>query len=306
MNVMVILALLGVIQGLTEFLPVSSSGHLVIAETLFHKWLGVEFPEGVMLEVMLHLGTVVAVCVCYRKKIRDLLLDPVIYSDREAAPKVEAVEWWKWIILATLATGIVVVPAKKYIEDTFENVHFVGGALIVTGLLVASTHWLARPSKAAKPDVLRMAMAASRYAESPQSKAKAPPIDWRLGMSWKTAVMIGLAQGLAALPGISRSGTTIATALLLGVAPSMAVSFSFLISIPAVLGAVTLKLLKTFMSHSGELGTMGWSPLLLGVVTACIVGMLAIQTMVKVVENRNMAWFALYLIPVGLMVMFWI
>ncbi len=209
------LQILAILQGLTEFLPVSSSGHLA----LLKQGLGLEFSgEGPLLELLLHGGTLGAVLVFYRKRIVQLLLG-LWRREKEA--------WrYAWLVfLCCVPAGLVYLAAHDFLEEAFQTPRVIGGLLLITGLILLSLKWL--PS-------------------SPQGTEGAP--------RWKQALGIGLAQACAILPGISRSGSTYTAARWLKVSSQEAFDFSFLVSIPLILASILLKTkdLLALTTTSGE------------------------------------------------------
>jgi undecaprenyl-diphosphatase len=193
--------LLALIQGLTEFLPVSSSGHLAAAQLV---WPNLAHP-GLTLEISLHLGTTVAVLLYYRRLILALLR-----PTEEAPASLEGLsrrDWWTYLILGSIPTAIIGFGAQELIRGAFEDLRAIALCLALTGAILMATRWL-------------------RAANRPLSASR--------------AIAIGTAQGAGVLPGISRSGITISLALMLGIPHRQAVTFSFLLSVPAVLGATLL------------------------------------------------------------------
>jgi undecaprenyl-diphosphatase len=240
--------ILGIIQGLTEWLPISSTGHLKLAE----YFLDLKAP--ILFDVILHLGTLIVVLFFFRKDIKNIL-SALAHLDF----KTENGKMIPLIIVGTIPTALIGIVLGDYIETTFENIQPIAIAFLVCGIMLYS-------SKAAK--------------EKTDS------------IGYLTALMIGTAQGIAIIPGISRSGTTIAVALLLGVKREKAFKFSFLLSIPAVLGALGLTVYKQF----DELATagLGWIEILAGMVLAMLVGYLALKLLWKILAKRKFHLFALY------------
>lgn len=244
---------LGVLQGATEFLPVSSSGHLVIGQTL----LGLEVP-GVFFEVAVHVATLISVVVVYRDRI-GRLVGGAVRGDPEA---------WRYlglIAVATVPAGLVGVGFEDRVAALFERPVVVGWALLVTGALL----WTSRRALARNPD-------------------RVP--------GWRDALLIGLAQSFALVPGISRSGTTVVAALWLRVEPREAAAFSFLMALPAIAGAAVLKAPELM---AGEAGLSAAS---LGVAfaAAAVTGVLAIRVFVALLQRYAFHRFALYCWAVGL------
>ncbi|MCH8990254.1 MAG: undecaprenyl-diphosphate phosphatase [Acidobacteria bacterium] len=245
---------LGVVQGLTEFLPVSSSGHLVVAEAL------VGFSSsGVMVEVVLHVATLLAVVLVYRNVLWDLTRGTVT-GDRKA---------WAYVGLLAVATvpaGLVGVLLKDFFERAFESLLLVGVNFLVTGSFLWSTRGRRQSATAEAPSAGR-------------------------------AVVIGIAQALAILPGISRSGATVSAAMWLGVDPVRAAEFSFLLAIPVIAGAAVLQL----PDLSGNVVAVGTGPLALGFLAALFAGVLAIRVFIAVLKQRAFHRFAPYCWTVGVL-----
>jgi len=242
---------LGLVQGLTEFLPVSSSGHLIVAQAL----LDVRVP-GVAFEVVVHLATLVSVLVAFRRRIGQLVAG-ALRGEKES---------WRYVGLLAVATVpavIVGLGLKDLVEGLFEAPVVAGVALLVTGTFL----WTAKPALARNP---------------------------RSAPGWKAALVMGLAQALAIIPGISRSGSTVVAGLWLGVDAEEAAAFSFLMAVPAILGAAVLELPD--LAHGGGPGT--W-PLLAGGAVAAVAGVLAIWTFVKMLERKSFHRFGPYCWAVG-------
>lgn len=251
---------LGVVQGLTEFLPVSSSGHLVMAQT----FLGVP-AAGVFLEVVLHVGTLISVMVVYRAKLWQLLLGTA-RRDRDE------LRYVGMLILATLPVVFIGLFFRDAIESAFDTPYVTGFMLLVTGLILFSTTWAVRGRPRDEPDPVA-------------PSADAPGAGQSIAM--------GFAQCLALLPGISRSGSTIAAGLWLGLKGERAAEFSFLMSLPAIAGAAILQ-----VPDIGEATLDG--PLLAGFIAALVSGIAAIKSLVWLVRRQGFHHFAWYVWAVGL------
>ncbi|NMB45890.1 MAG: undecaprenyl-diphosphate phosphatase [Firmicutes bacterium] len=258
---------LGIVQGLTEFLPVSSSGHLVLLGQLF----GLEEPD-LTFDVMVHLGTLIAVVVALRGEI-GLLLQGLRPMDMEQGPAASRVKAGRRLILllviGTLPAAVVGLIAKDFIEQLFGSVAFVGVALLITGSLL----WWAE----------------GRH-DGGRTLEEMKPQD---------ALHIGTMQILALAPGISRSGTTISGGLVRGLTRSEAARFSFLLSIPVIAGAVLLQIDDLFAAFAG--GT--WVPLVAGTVAAALSGFVAIEGLLKLIRHHSLRVFSYYTWAVGLMVL---
>ena len=263
--------LLGIIQGLTEFLPVSSSGHLVLGKTL----LGIP-EQGITFEVFVHFGTLLAVVTVFRKDI--LLLIQTFFSLFKRSYYSESfsnrykndinLRLLIFIIIATLPAVFIGLLFKEPIENAFNNPHLVCIMLIVTASILSLTYF-------------------SRQTNKP------------LGL-WNTIIM-GIAQAFAILPGISRSGSTISAGLFLKVSGNEAARFSFLLAVPAIFGATLLQIGDLVLSG---MNTEFILVLLVGTVAAYVSGYLAIETLLGVVRRGKLYWFAPYCFIIGLMGLF--
>lgn len=253
--------LLGVIQGLTEFLPVSSSGHLVLGQRL----LGLGQPE-LLFDVAVHVGTLLAVVVFFRRDLY-LMLKGLRPGDGEA----KAGRRLLWLVIAgSVPTALMGFLLKDSFERMFGSVFAVGVALILTGVFLALT---------------RLAPAGTRGIG-------------RMGTG--RALLVGLAQGLAITPGISRSGATISAGLFLGLERDLAARFSFVLSIPAILGALLLQ-----VSEIEPGASLALSPLLIGALSAALVGYLALKLLIRLLEKGRLHWFAPYCWGLGVLALIW-
>ena len=260
--------LLGLIQGVAEFLPISSSGHLAIAQNLLN--LQAEIPA--FFDVLLHLGTLLAVFVAYWQDIKDMVVeffcgigDLVHHSTPTPGPPARRLILL--IILGTLPL-FAVLPIKDKVQGLSDNMIFIGAALIVTGFLLFAS------------DMMRKGRKTERNA------------------TWLDVLIVGAGQAIATMPGISRSGMTISAGCFTGFERKFAVRFSFLLSIPAVLGANILSLKDAF-----EAGIV-WSEVpvyLVGVVTAAVVGYLCIRLLRMIADKGRFGAFAYYCWAVGLL-----
>lgn len=249
---------LGVVQGLTEFLPVSSSGHLVVAE----RALGVA-RQGVVVEVALHVATLGAVLLVYRRRIWGLLAGLTRNDGRS----------WRYLALlavATLPAGLAGVMLGDWFQRAFDSLAIVGVDFLLTGAILWSTRSPAARATGSEP-------------------------------SWRGAGGIGLAQAFAILPGISRSGSTVAAALWAGVRPTQAAEFSFLMSIPVIAGAAVLELPKL----GNETAGVGAGPLAVSFVAALLAGVGAIKLLVRLLERGAFHRFAPYCWVLGAATLAW-
>ena len=265
--------LLGLIQGLTEFLPISSSGHLAIAAH-FMGQAGIGEPPP-FFDVLLHLGTLVAVFVAYWKDIREMVVE-LIDGIRDLArgttpnPIPPARRLILLIIVATLPL-FAVLPVKDLVEGLSGNIYFVAGALVVTGFLLFASDRVRKGRKTEKSATLR------------------------------DVFLVGVAQAIATCPGISRSGTTITAGCFVGFDRKFAVRFSFLMSIPAVLGANILTL-KDAITEGGIV-VSDIPVYLVGVAVAAVVGYACIRLLKMIADKGKFGWFAYYCWAAGLIVL---
>lgn len=263
--------LLGILQGLTEFLPISSSGHLVLAQT----FLGLKEPL-VFFDVMLHVGTLAAVLVVYRDAIWKLTtggLSTLTNTQfwRQPASTFNTSTELRFIgliLLGSIPTGLIAVLFKTELESFFHEVRLVSVMLILTGVVL---------------QLPRLRKQEADNADTPTGKLRA----WH-------APLIGIAQGCAITPGISRSGTTISLALFLGIPAKTAAEYSFLLSIPAILGAVVLKV------RDIEETTIPFYIVGAGMLAAFIVGYIALRLLLVVLNRGKFSLFSYYCIALGL------
>lgn len=267
--------LLGLVQGLTEFLPVSSSGHLMIAREL----LGIELPSDdvfLSFEVMVHAATVLATIVVFRKQIWYLLkgLFAFKYNDET--------DYILKIALSMIPVFIVGMFFKDAVTSLFEGLTVVGCALLLTSALLFVS------------DVLSQRKA--------KSKAETAGAEARNGITWWQAFVVGLAQAVAVIPGLSRSGTTIATGLISGVRRDVMAQFSFLMVLVPILGESFLELIGGgFVESAASIGGLS---LTLGFIAAFISGLFACKVMIALVKKASLKWFALYCAIAALLVLF--
>ncbi len=252
--------ILGLVQGLTEFLPISSSGHLVLAK---HFLGGVRQP-GILFEVLLHLGTLVAVLLYFKKDIISILQALLPSSGNNDKNIIYRRKLALGVVIGTIPTVIIALLFKDFFESIFNSVKIVSMMLIVTGILLYLS---------------------DRFSEGKKS-----------GVPIKDAIIIGIVQGMAIIPGISRSGSTIATGIFRGVKSENAARFSFLLSIPAILGAVVLKL-----SETGNFPAEDIFPYLIGVATAAVSGFLSIKVLMRIVSGKKLRFFAYYCWAIGIL-----
>ena len=267
--------ILGIIQGLTEFLPVSSSGHLV----LLQQFLGLKEAE-LFFDVCVHLGTLVAVLIVFRTDVKNIImallrllalagqkdrLQSVIESDPELKMAL-------LIVIGSIPTALLGLAFRGIADQLFASVFIAGLMLMVTGSLLWLTRWRTKRSQ---------------------------PLD-RNRLTPKNAFLIGIVQGLAIIPGISRSGSTISIGLLLGINRELAARYSFLLSIPAIVGAGLLSLKDALSGTDLDLRIP-----LVGALTAAIVGYAALRALLQVVKKGGLHLFAPYCWLIGIVAVIW-
>ncbi len=266
---------IGIVQGLTEFLPISSSAHLVI----FQKMLGFN-PPGLSFEIMVHVGTLAAVLLVFAEEVYSMLRS--VFEDiREIASRRARLNVLLhnpdsrlavMVAIGSVPAAIVGITAKHVIEELFASVTAVGVFLLVTGTVL----YVTRLKTAGRVDILRIS----------------PPL----------ALLIGCAQALALAPGISRSGMTISAGLLAGMKRDDAARFSFLLSIPAVSGAALVDVLESLGAHNGGIP---FSVLIAGALAAAFSGYFAIRGLLRMVAHGRVYIFAYYTWMLGVLVIIW-
>lgn len=261
--------LLGLIQGLTEFLPVSSSGHLEIGKVL----LGVETTDDLLFTTMVHAATVLSTIVVFRQQIWDLLkglftgLKDLKIENRSLVCN-DQTDYLLKMVVSMIPVFIVGVFFKDAVESLFGSITVVGFALVATAALLFFSDMVSRPRRSApvRENV------------------------YRNGISYWQAFAVGFGQALAVIPGLSRSGTTISTGLICGVRREVMAQFSFLMVLVPILGETFLELV------GGEFGasSVGALPLFLGFISAFVSGLFACKVMIALVKKARLSWFALY------------
>ncbi|HPU22105.1 MAG TPA: undecaprenyl-diphosphate phosphatase [Thermoclostridium caenicola] len=246
---------LGIVQGLTEFLPVSSSGHLVLFQQLF----GIEGEMVVTFDVALHVGTLLAVFVVYWKRILEMIRHP--FSKLPV-----------FLVLGTIPTVIIALLFKDAIEGYYASGSLLGPGFVFTGLILIGAEKIGNGRK----DLENMKLVDS--------------------------LLIGAGQGLALMPGVSRSGMTITTGLALGLDRGFAADYAFLLSIPAILGGALLDVLDVVRGDTTAVASIGILPLVVGVAVAAVTGFLAIKVMLAAVKKMKLKYFAWYVMALGILI----
>lgn len=262
--------ILGIVQGLTEFLPVSSSGHLAIVQ----RWMDLppESPGMLLFDVLAHLATLIAVLAVFagpiKRFLRRLTLELTGGSERAFAKPV-----CFHVIVATIVTAGIALPFQSEFEAMFDQPRAIGVFLIFTGIILAGQWLVARGRRG-----------------------------WR-DLRWWHAGVVGLAQAAAILPGISRSGATICAASWCGLRRRWAAQFSFLIAVPAIAGAAAKKLIDTMQLTPAEWEPIRLGPILVGSFVAGIVGALALLMLLSIVRRGRLYWFSAYCWVLGVLVL---
>jgi len=256
--------ILGLIQGMTEFLPVSSSGHLVLGQSL----LNIRNTEMLAFDVYAHFGTLISVCIIFRKEIARILVGlwNAIRTGtlKSAYESDEYVRLGLAILIGSVPAAVIGLKYHDQIVEAFHDPKLVAVNLVITGLILFLTRF-------------------SRPAEGK-----------RMGLL--IGFIIGIAQSVAILPGISRSGLTISAGLYLRLSPGLAAKFSFLLSIPVIAGAALLET-NNVVRQGAE---VGFAPFVVGVVAAALTGYIAIKILLRIIERGQFSWFALYCFAVGI------
>lgn len=263
--------LMGIVQGLSEFLPISSSAHLVFTSNFYKVFTGADISQAssqeVFFDIMLHLGTLIAVLIFFRKDLAEILIAmkrAIVtrnFSDKNTRIGL-------FILLGTLITILVAYPLYEIAERLVFLPSIVGLLLIATGFVLFLSEWLTK--RAAKKETIDR----------------------------KIAILMSIAQGLAALPGFSRSGLTIATGLFCGVDRTTAAKFSFLLSIPIIIGA---SLVYPYLTLDlSEVLTYNWGEIIIGTLVSGIVGYLCIKYFLKFLSKFSLNIFGIYCIITGI------
>ena len=264
--------LMGIVQGLSEFLPISSSAHLVFTSNFYKVFKGIEIVQEsnqeIFLDIMLHLGTLIAVLIFFRKEIMEII-KALYYGLKNKEYGSKDFKTGFYIMLGTVITVLIAFPLNEVAEFLVFKPAIVGGLLIFTGCLLLFSEWWGKRVKDKKDITL------------------------------KSSILIAIAQGLAALPGFSRSGLTIATGLLNGQDRKTAAEYSFLLSIPIILGAsMVYPLIKIDFA---EVVTYNWTAIIVGTIVSGIVGYLCIKYFLKFVSRFSLGIFGYYCLIMGVL-----
>lgn len=264
---------LGLVQGLTEFLPISSSGHLVITQRIFG--LKGDAPAMLLFDAMAHLGTLLAVMLVFAPTFRDYL--GRLLRESRGGYAGRRTGWWITLlgISACVPTAIIGFGFKDKFEQAFDNLLSTSIGLAMTGALLFATRFVPRPTRG-----------------------------WRrIGIG--RAVLVGIAQGAAILPGISRSGSTICVALFCGFKRTWAAQFSFFIAAPVIFGAGLIKLKETLELSTQAMEVVPWAAVLAGTGVAFVSGMVALKVLIGLVIRDKIQHFAWYCWVLSVVVLVW-
>ena len=260
--------ILGLVQGLAEFLPISSSGHLA----LLQQWFGIEEDKVLLFAVLLHVGTLVSVFIVYWKDIWELIVELCLTIKDIFTGKGLRIEerpvrkLGVMIIVATIPTGIIGILFNDLFDSLYTSVLPIGIGLIITGFLLTLAEKMGSSKRGIKQ------------------------------MNYRNAIFIGIVQGIAICPGISRSGSTLFGSLVCNLNREFAVKYVFLISIPSILGSAVLEA-PAALEAGFDMAQLG--PVLVGMIVAAVSGLVAIKTMIKVVSNKKLNYFSYYVWLLG-------
>ncbi len=266
--------ILGIIEGITEWLPISSTGHLIIADEFIKLGMTDEFME--MFNVVIQLGAILAVVVIFWNKMWPFTADKTkgynYITKGNGLIKKDVMDMWFKVIAAMLPAAIVGIPFDNYFEKHFHNWQVVSAALIAYGVLFIVIEKI--------------------------NKNRKPKVNSIPELSYKTALLIGCFQALSLIPGTSRSGSTILGAMILGVSRVAGAEFSFFLAVPVMFGASLIKLLKFGFTFTG----MELAVLAVGMLTSFIVSVIAIKFLISYVHRHDFSLFGYYRIALGVIV----
>lgn len=263
--------ILGLVQGLAEFLPISSSGHLALLQQFF----GIKEDNVLLFAVLLHVGTLISVFIVYWKDIWELIVELFLTIkdiftgkglrlDERPVRKLGVM-----IIVATIPTGLIGILFNDFFDGLYNSIVPIGAGLLVTGCLLVIAERMGTSNRGIKE------------------------------MNFRNAIFVGVVQGIAICPGISRSGSTLFGSLLCNLDRTFAVKFVFLISIPSILGSAVMEAPDAIAAgmNMSDLG-----PIIVGMIVAAVSGLVAIKTMIKVVSNKKLNYFSYYVWLLGIFV----
>ena len=247
--------ILALVQGLTEFLPVSSSGHLVLLNKIF----GIE-NDFILLSVILHVATLFSVLIVLRKEVKEIICHPFGSLSKK-------------LIFATIPTILIVLCFKSFYDNAFDG-RFLPFCFMLTAVIIVISEYISKRQ--------------TKIGFKPLNNAR--------------AIIMGIAQGIAVLPGISRSGATICSGLITGSKREEVAHFSFLMSIPIIFASLVLEIYE--YAKVGQTLTLAWYEILIGFIVALITGIFSVKFMLKLIEKHTMLWFAVYLVIISIVSFF--
>lgn len=266
--------ILGLVQGLTEFLPVSSSGHLAILENLFK----IDEDKVLLFAVLLHVGTLISVFIVYWKDIWELILElgftvkDLVKGNGLRLEERPIRKLGIMILVATVPTMIIGVLFGDLFDKLYTSIIPIGIGLLFTGIILFITEKQGSGKRTIE------------------------------NMNFRNAIFVGIVQGIAICPGVSRSGSTLFASLICKLDRKLAVKFIFLISIPPILGSAILEAPAAF-KQGVDMSQLG--PMFIGILVAAISGLLAIKFMIKIVSDKKLSYFSYYVWVLGILVIFW-
>ena len=261
--------IIGIVQGITEWLPVSSTGHMILFETFLHMDVSEAFSE--MFRVVIQFGSILAVLILYFTKLNPFA------KVKNSAEKKQTWSLWFKVIVAVIPSAVL----GLLLDDWFDE-HFYNYIVVAITLILYGVAFIVNENK---------------------RKNLPPKIDNVHDISYKTALGIGAFQVLSLIPGTSRSGSTIIGASLLGVSRTAAAEFSFFLAIPTMLGASALKILKYFMDGNEMFSSQEWGILIVGCAVAFVVSLVAIKALMNYVRRHSFSAFGVYRIILGAVVL---
>ncbi len=261
--------LFGIVQGISEFLPISSTAHIIITELL----LGYDFP-GLSFEIFLHLASILAVAVYFRRDLAVIISGFFAYRTDRSAENLVSFRFGIYIIVATIITGVLGVALKNVVADVMKSPAFMAGALALTGVFLVIIERF------------------HRYGSRTEKE-----------MTLRDAIIVGLGQSIAILPGVSRSGSTLIVALFAGLSRDTAVRYSFILAIPVILGSSVLAIGDI---GGGFFAGLGWGPLAVSFITTFVFSWLGIAWLIDFLKKGRLVYFAVYLFILAITLYFFL
>ena len=282
--------LIGIVEGITEWLPVSSTGHMILVNDLVHLHVSEDFWN--MFLVVIQLGAILAVCILYFKTLNPFALS------KSTEEKKDTWSLWVKVIVGVLPAAAIGLPLNDWMEEHLTNSWVVAAALIVYGIaFILIENFRSKPGL----DHSERHARGKHFAQTSEASLEETSLANMRSLSYKRAFCIGCFQVLSLVPGTSRSGSTILGALLMGTSRQLAAEFSFFMAIPVMFGASLLKLLKFFLKGN-SFDMYSYVLLFLGMLVALIVSILAIKFLMRYIKRHDFKAFGYYRIILGLVV----